>query len=259
MMYFAIPLRSKHSSKNWKRVERLFNETIESIYNQTNPNFKIVVACHDTPRLTYKADERLEIINVSFPTPNTSIEQIRDKFYKKYHIMTRIKELGGGFVMFVDADDLISNKIAEFVESDSGDSLGWYLDNGYVYDKSLNKIKTVSEFHKLCGTSAILKYKSSDLPDNVVFLGLDKTTARDYSFQYPHGELIDAYEREKKCKITPLPFEGAIYVTNNGENHSVTRRTFKSNVKIAIKRLLNRNEFKRVTKQISNEFNLNRT
>lgn len=46
MIYFLIPLRSKESSNNWERVVSNFNRTLDSCFNQTNDDFKVVVVCH---------------------------------------------------------------------------------------------------------------------------------------------------------------------------------------------------------------------
>ena len=48
MIYFGIPLRSKETSNNWDKVTEFFNRTLWSVYNQTDPDFRIIVACHDT-------------------------------------------------------------------------------------------------------------------------------------------------------------------------------------------------------------------
>lgn len=257
MFYFAIPLRSKKSSKNWMQVEKLFNDTIRSIYNQTNKNFKIIVACHDVPRMSVDIDERLEFITVDFPTPSTTNEQMTDKGYKKIYAMKRIKELGAGYVMFLDADDLVSNRLVDFTYSNN-DKLGWLIDKGYKYDQASNKIKKTSNFHKLCGSSSILKYTPEDLPDEVKFPGYGEKTIKKHIFQYPHAEVVDVYQNSKNCRINSLPFEGAIYITNNGENHSASNQNFKTKIKKRVKDILSSDRLnKNASKNVYDEFSLN--
>ena len=69
MFYFLIPLRSKISSKNWDIISKLFNNTIKSVCNQTDPNFKIILAYHDLPEIDREYLKKLELIKVTFPTP----------------------------------------------------------------------------------------------------------------------------------------------------------------------------------------------
>lgn len=184
------------SSQNWNEVVRLFNKTLKSIYNQTNPGFRIIVACHDKPVIEAEIDNRLEIIQVSFPTPRNRQEQMKDKYYKKMYIMKRVRDLGGGHVMFVDADDLVSNKISEFVNNNPN-SPGWFFYDGYVYDYKVKRIKAIKEFYKVCGTSAILKYESSDLPSDINFSGLEEYPEKQYIFEYSHVVMKDIYENFK--------------------------------------------------------------
>ena len=71
MIYFGIPLRSKETSNNWDKVTEFFNRTLWSVYNQTDPDFSIIVACHDIPKLKHEFDGRVEFIQVQAPIPHT--------------------------------------------------------------------------------------------------------------------------------------------------------------------------------------------
>jgi hypothetical protein len=51
-VFFGIPLKARAVSKNWDWTVRDFNRTLASIYNQTNPNFRVLVGCHDLPALS---------------------------------------------------------------------------------------------------------------------------------------------------------------------------------------------------------------
>lgn len=70
MIVFAIPLRSKGSTSNWESVVARFNATVQSIFNQTNPNFKVIVACNDIPAMRNEYDDRLEFIKLDMPAPS---------------------------------------------------------------------------------------------------------------------------------------------------------------------------------------------
>ena len=220
-MFFAIPLRSKFASKNWEVNVKLFNRTLKSVYNQIDPNFKILIAHHDEPDLFYKYDERVEFIRIDYPVPRNFDQQRLDKYYKKRFLMKRIRELGSGYVMFVDADDLVSNKIASFVNMDKNE-FGYYVRTGYEYYENTNKVKIAPRFHNMCGTNAIIKYSVDDLPTHVEFEGYDMTNKfrnNHYFFDYGMNEWV-ALAKAKDKPLSPLPFKGAIYVLNSGENLS---------------------------------------
>lgn len=96
MIYFAVPLKSKAASSDWGQVTRIFNRTLASIYNQTDPNFKVIVACHDIPELTKSYDERVEFLVSDAPIPNDRKEMMLDKGWKISMAALRIRELRGG-------------------------------------------------------------------------------------------------------------------------------------------------------------------
>ena len=112
MIYFGITLRSKAVSKNWAHVVADFTRTLDSVYQQTDPDFRVIVACHDLPKLEREYDSRVEFLQTDVPTPTTPFEMMQDKGYKLSMIGKRIREYGGGYTMIVDADDLISNRVA---------------------------------------------------------------------------------------------------------------------------------------------------
>lgn len=97
MMYFGIPLRSKAASKNWTHVEEVFGRTLNSICRQTDPEFKVLVACHDVPRLNKKYDDRVEFLISDSPLPTNYREMMFDKGWKISMIAKRLRELGGVF------------------------------------------------------------------------------------------------------------------------------------------------------------------
>lgn len=217
--FFVIPLRSKFSSSNWDKVEKIFNHTLQSVYNQTDSCFKILVGVHDVPKLNFMVDDRVEFIKVYYDVPRTIDQQLLDKGYKKRFLMQRVRELGAGYVMMVDADDFISSRIVEFVRKNNH-PYGYYIDKGYEFDFSKNTLQVSPRFHMLCGTSSIVKYFPEDLPEKAEFDGYDRTTYRDtYIFDCAHNRLL-TYFLELNRPLKPLPFKGAVYVIHTGENHS---------------------------------------
>ena len=82
MLYFVIPLMSRKAANDWEMVSMLFNRTLWSCYNQTDPDFKILIACHEIPVLTKQYDSRVEFIQVSeaeAPIPTNQQEKMIDK------------------------------------------------------------------------------------------------------------------------------------------------------------------------------------
>lgn len=220
MIYFGIPLRSKAVSKDWEKVSMFFNRTLWSVYNQTDPNFRVIVACHDIPRLNHEYDDRVEFIKVDYPIPNDREEMMYDKGYKVHTIGMRIRELGGGFTMLVDADDIQSNKIAEYVNAHP-DSNGFVAHNGYYYHVGDNFIKKGHKFPN--GSSTIVKYSVEDLPSEYYPEAVASENTNPHIIRKRHGD-IPKICAEMGRPLKALPFIASIYVRETGDNHSLINK-----------------------------------
>ncbi|MDO4301383.1 MAG: glycosyltransferase family 2 protein [Clostridia bacterium] len=220
MIFFGIPLRSKAVSNDWEKVSLFFNRTLWSVYNQTDPDFKIFVACHDIPELNHEFDERVEFIKVDSPVPHTREEMMLDKGHKVHTIGMKIREYGGGFTMMVDADDIQSCRIAEYVNKHS-DADGFVSRNGYYYHIGDNYIKKGHKFPN--GSSTIVKYSVDDLPDKYYDTMVASENSNPHIIRKKHGD-IPKICAEMGRPLKPLPFIASIYVRETGDNHSLMNK-----------------------------------
>ena len=100
MLVFVIPVKSPLVSKSWNRFSKLFERCIQSVCNQTSPDFRVIVVCNEKPNTQFN-HPHIQYIEVDFPPPNldsASYGQARgsgdaDKakkiflIYKKIHLM----------------------------------------------------------------------------------------------------------------------------------------------------------------------------
>lgn len=225
MLYFLIPLRSKKTTTDWPKISYLLNLTLVSIFNQTNPNFKVMIACHEIPDIQPEFLKKVSIFQVDYPAPLTQEEQMTDKYYKKRLMMKEMLKHNGGFIMFTDADDLVSNRLAAFVDEDANRNIdGWYFENGYEYHFDQKIIKNAPKFHHVCGTSYIIYFKPSELPASWEFTGYSRENK--YLFDHGHNEWLARLTEAGKT-LKPLPFRGAMYVINTGQNYMAGSTGFK--------------------------------
>lgn len=220
MIYFVIPLRSKAAAKNWERVTADFNKTIKSCYNQTSPEFKIFVACHDIPTVDFGYDERVKFIQVDIPVPTTTKEMMFDKGYKMYTLMQTVRNEmincpmhGGGYILPVDADDLISNRIASFFEG-RNDGKCYTSKYGWIWNKPSKFLMKAKDLWRTCGSCTVIYYKKDELPDVDFYENTNK-----YIFQNSHRFLI-RYAKSVGKQFGIIPFPTTVYVLGTGENHS---------------------------------------
>ena len=164
MLCFVMALKSKQVSRDWVKVCKLFEASLQSAYGQTQGDFRIVVVCHETPTVTARYDKRLEFINVDIPPPtriSTSL-CMEDKWLKLTYGMIRAGELKPDFVMIMDADDLVSRHLADFTARHR-DRNGWMVCIGYRYRLGSRLIRYDNQFR--CGTDSIVSSRLIKFPD----------------------------------------------------------------------------------------------
>ena len=213
MLYFIVPLRSRETSKDWTRVSRLCERTLQSICQQTSDQFRVFLVCRDLPEMDF-AHPNLRVLQVDFPVPEAKKEaQMADKARKVRRGLVAVREQGGGFVMGADADDLVHRSLAALVAKNSG-SNGWFVRYGYSYNEGSRWLEKHYDFHLHCGTSHIIKLGPDELPP-------DMESPREKYFVLCHGHHVLAkFMAQSGRALTALPFPGAIYVKDTGENQS---------------------------------------
>ena len=191
--------------------------------------FRVLVVCNRVPDID--ANPQVEYLKVDFPAPSysnrpeTGMEAIRVDRGCKYLVgLIQARRYQPSHVMFFDADDLISDRIANFV-GDGHDPDGWYIETGYQYCVGDTKLSIQSDFHRHCGSSLIYSYDMLDLPPE-----LDENAdmpsiirhADEKVLKYVLGShrVAIRFFQSQGFTFRPLPFVGAIWVLGNGENHS---------------------------------------
>ena len=212
MLVFIIPLKSKQVSQSWSRLSQLFTRCLQSVCNQTNPNFRVVVACHERPDIQF-IHPQIDYVEVDFPAPDRNSADFgevagsgdTDKAKKILAGLNFAKQFAPSHVMVVDADDCVSNQLAALVDNNSQCN-GWYFKKGYVYEEGSKMLfLNTKNFNQSCGTSIIIKYSL-------------------YSLLFPSKYYYNHHDRLLKNGVVlqELPFPGAIYIIKNGENQFMT-------------------------------------
>lgn len=270
MIIFAIPFRGKKTTNNWNKCLNRFNNTIKSIFNQTNNEFKVIVACNEIPKLEKEYDDRLEFIKTDIAIPHTWVEMARDKFYKLTVIAVRIREIlleqdnpeNGIYVMPVDADDLLNCHIADYAKRYPNEN-GFVSKDGYIHYKGKKYFRIYKNLHEFCGSCNIIRMYLEDLPKNNPNPELchDKATAKELNSKYPirfdHHIIVDLYKKNgKPFKI--LPFRSTVYLRDTGDNISqLNEKKGKDRFHpIAFLRSLNIFTMKFITKKVKKEFGI---
>ncbi|HEY2988472.1 MAG TPA: glycosyltransferase family A protein, partial [Candidatus Binatia bacterium] len=256
MLAFIIPLKSRRVAKSWQYVTELFERSLKSACNQTSPAFKVIVVSHERPPVEFD-HPAVTYIEADFPSPDSSyVPMMWDKYRKLVAGIHLARKLGASHVMEVDADDCVSNRLAELVQRNPG-LHGWYFDSGYIYRDGTDRVYLKEkEFHRWCGTCNVVRSDLLNVPEN---------PAGDVSI---FSELGHSHLKEKLAAtgfpLEALPFPGAVYVNTKHGEGTANQKTLLWHLKVYPKGILHpaKKLFLHwvaatpITESISAEFNL---
>ena len=222
MVGFIVPFKSKSKSKNWDNDCSLLRATLRSICNQTSDSYRIFVIYTDYPDGSLQS-EKVEFIQFPFPfvtneelnkvektrDPNSKLvidERMFDQGKRILYGCREAKRQGCNFVMNVDADDLISNRIVSYVEYYVSENIGWYVNKGYVLKNNSSFLLKINKDMNYLNASTHIVH--INLVPEVNF---ESKGFSDFSFFSAHGYLKERIKIMVGTTLKPLPFFALIY------------------------------------------------
>jgi hypothetical protein len=219
--FFSIPLAPKRDERSWRRISSLLADTLASLQQQTDGDWQAVIAGNEKPDIAEFDDPRVMFISVETRMPGAYNEKIADQHAKRAAAFEHIRRAGGGYVMMLDADDLVHRELVAFVRKD-GNPFGYVFDQGYVENYPTGSLEAVpmrdgTRFHRICGSCAVFRLTPEDIgqPGHAVRSYMDRLGP------HPSWALVSsALDRP----LSPVPFPAAIYRFNTGAQISKSRR-----------------------------------
>jgi len=209
MLCFVMALKSPAASANWSAVERLFEQTLTSVCNQDDPDFRVIVVCNQVPRLRSPAHHSVQFLVRDLPVPDLNATML-DKWTKIAHGLVVAANVRPDFVMLMDADDLVSRRLAGFANRNKA-SNGWILKKGYYWRYGSRWIQWTETFN--CGTNAIVSSRFINFPKEVNSEGI-----QDCLILKNGHTTIEKVMEEQGTPLEALPFPGAVWVCDHGDN-----------------------------------------
>jgi hypothetical protein len=220
--YFSIPFAPKTNDRSWRRASRLLADTIASLQQQSDGDWQAIVAGHDRPDVAELSDPRVTFITVDTPKPEGHTARVADAGNKREATLQRIRGAGGGYVMMLDADDLVHRELVAFVRQDQHPH-GYIIDKGYVEHYPTGSLRSLPPpggfppFHRVCGSSMIFRLT----PDDIGAAGHATRSILDrFGPEHVHWAAIAA---ALDRPLAPVPFPAAIYRFNSGTQLSIVR------------------------------------
>lgn len=229
---FGIPLISRWSAGNWIVIETLIELTLSSVLSQTDQDFRVVIAGHDRPA-AIPDDPRIAFLQADWPAERPRSDNA-DSGRKKHVINEFVLASGGGYLMFLDADDWVDTRLVATARAVLGTAhLGGLITTGLAIDiRSLRSAAIPHPqifdraFHRICGSSMIARLDPAHA---------DPLRRNPYAVLHEHYLAIETAQRHG-ADLIELPLVGS-YLVNTSENHSEThgpfaewRRTFSEEI-----------------------------
>jgi hypothetical protein len=211
--------------------------------SQTDSDFRLIVICNVRPQLEYD-DPRViyHIVNFAAPSrerrpvgsdPLSSHPARTDKGTKLLTGMLLARRFNPTHFAFVDADDLVSNRVAAFANAQPSHP-GWYVDAGYVANYETMRIQRRHSLVRYCGSTLIPNASALYELSNAA-RSLDETSEQGkllagVSRSFFKHVLSDhtytvQYLANHGLVMRPIPFRAVAWVQQNGENYSGVRGT----------------------------------
>lgn len=148
MIAFCTSLRAKALANDWSYHTWLLERVVHSMLAQTRGDVHVVVACHDVPESPeWRDDPRVTFLPIDADMPVRNFDDmVTDKVLKLSAAARWVIEHGAAdYVVFNDADDLVSDRLGEFVEANRG-SNGWYTTSQrfYTYGGRLMRLQKIA-------------------------------------------------------------------------------------------------------------------
>lgn len=229
---FITSLRHPNNcnSSTFDSVLDLLESTLKSVCAQTDKRFQILVVCNEIPKIGFQ-HQAIKYVVVNLPSPSSlhraaiGMEALRIDRGSKYLIgLQHSQYYQPSHIMFFDADDYVSNRLAEFVANNQTQN-GWFFKQGYLYDRSINTLGILDNFYMYCGSSHIIRFDLYSLPERLPQNPSQKEIlefVEEYYLLYILGShrWTSTYFAEKDKSLQFLPFLGVIYHIGHGENHT---------------------------------------
>lgn len=238
---FVIPLKSPAVARDWDLTVALCLRTLSSIFNQTDSNYIVHIACNAFPMIS--TSDKLFIHEHDYPVPQTWGDGHKDKYAKLGDALSKICPQEDCYVMKMDADDLISRHLVTYINVTQKD--GYFIGKGYLATDSSSWMKYTRQFHLSCGSSNVVRLQPDELPSG------PRESFHTFEIMKCGHNIFKEFYSSKGKEIVETPFPAGMYITGSGENHSDTSISWN---KSRVNFLRNLVYFRYLSKNVKEEF-----
>lgn len=278
---FLIPFASRKVKSKWNIACAHLRQTIRSIQNSRSGNYRVVVAGHEPPDFDVNFDSRFHFLSLQH-----SIHSDHN-YYTPALVLDKLTKIAAAwnyaksawnpkYVMKLDADDLISSKLVEWLDNKGGED-GYLIKHGWIWcSESRYLLQRTEYFDRICGSCLIIRSDVADKtgPFLTEWEGVpsdeagSSLAARDERSINPRARtstllLNDSFTRFAAAqfaylglRLSNVPFSAVVYRTGNSdsiEGGIRLRRTQTQTLRMLVGRI---HRTRLITKALRKEFML---
>jgi len=158
MLLTITPFIADGVANDWPKAVACLERTLGSILGNPEKDLRAMVICQDRPPLKIK-DNRYLFLKTRQSKPNKQdvIAKYQDIGIKTVEAFEAARELSPEYVMIVDADDLISNRLVSYVyQRPNFDA--FCLKTGYEWREGSSHFTLRPVFNQVCGPAFVWRF-----------------------------------------------------------------------------------------------------
>jgi hypothetical protein len=222
-VFFLVSLVAKSKTRDWSITCTHLYRTIDSILQQSDPNFEIIICGHDKPS-AIPSDSRITFITYQpeqFPSTWEIEPGTGDKGAKRAQSIALLEGSRDcdGYLFGVDADDIFHPDLVSYVRN-SNNGRGYILEKGYKVDIASRNVEELgaraifargkTPLWSACGSGFMCYF---DLrPESAIGMELAHTATLTNHRRSPIVAALSGFWPER------IPFHAGVYLINHGAN-----------------------------------------
>ena len=273
---FLIPFASRRTKSRWDIACADLRQTLKSVHNSTSESYCLVVAGHEPPDFNIETNEKVCFLSVEHGLPHHQDAVVSGRLDKLAKIAAAWNYAKSRwhphYLMKLDADDLISSRLVEWLES-FGREPGYLIQHGWVWRSGARHLLQSTEYlDRVCASCLIIR---SDIADQkgpfltevegfqLNEVSLNFAGSDHYSLIPGSGTstllLNDSHQRYAAQftylghKLSTLPFRAVMYRIGNPDSNSAALETGRRSLRMILGTI---RRTKLMTRTVKREFAL---
>ena len=184
-------MASSQVAKDWLQMCQMLQGTLASVLALPTDFLSVSIFGHERPKNLPLSDRCRWTTMTGEPPQREDVPgKLNDKAIKIRQGVQDAFARGAQWVMFLDADDFLSNRLPELCDLENHDAI--CFENGFSWEMGNRWLQRVPNFHQVCGSSWIMRLEPRFFP---MWLGLGTHRVCDLAHNERYAALVKDHAR----------------------------------------------------------------